>query len=418
MMVEEALKRLSKTADEAEIFHLRTRTFTVKTKRYGIDLFKENSSEGYGIRVLKNHRMGFYFSNRLDGDALEMAVKVAGSAEEDRHHALPGEQRYLDRDQPLFEMDVEEGIKMAGELVGACRDHKGVDPTAGALSWSTSQTTVANTKGLYAVKKEASISAYLSTVAKNGGPSTGFHFQVSRRKDIDPLEVAGEACRLALSSLNPARLEAGEMPVILRPMAVAELFEYALIPSFSADNVQRGRSKLQGMVDEEVFSDVTIVDDPTMEGGLMSEPFDDEGVASKRTVLVEKGILRGFLYDMYTAAKEGCESTGNGVRASHSSLPQVGPSNFIVTGGQRIESEEEALVVHGLIGAHTSNPISGDFSCETRNAYLNGRPVKKAIISGNIFTILQGGVGFGSDVRQYSAVVSPSIWLPPLSVSG
>jgi PmbA protein len=213
-------------------------------------------------------------------------------------------------------------------------------------------------------------------------------------------------------------LKTGRRRVILHPMAVTELLEYTLIPSFSADNVQRGRSKLGGMVGQKIFAGFDIADDATVLNGLMTEPFDDEGVSSNRTSLVKKGVLKGFLYDTYTANKEGRKSTGNGQRSSNASLPSVGPSNFVISGDETIGNEDEALVVHGLIGAHTSNPISGDFSCETKNAFLNGKSIKKAIVSGNIFEILKSGIKFGSDVKQYSSVLSPSIEIPEIMVVG
>lgn len=417
-MIEKALKSLSEKVDEAEIFQLTSKSAAIKTKRFSIDMFKEKGTQGYGIRVIKDKKMGFYFSNVLNDQALERAVKVAKSSQRDEHLSLPEPSTYKDVSSQVFELELEEGIKMAEDLVSACKEYEGVFPTTGTVSWGTARITVANTNGVYGEKAEFTVSLYLGTVAKGKEPATGFHFEVSREKDIDAYDVGSIASRLAKESLNAERVEAGMRNVILRPMAVTELLESALIPSFSADNVQRGRSKLQGRINEEVFQGVNIVDDATLEGGLMSERFDDEGAATQRTTLVDRGVLKGFLYDTYTANKEEKRSTGNAARPSHASLPSVGPSNFIISGEDRIDEENGALVVHGLVGAHTANPISGDFSCETRNAFLDGRPVKKAIVSGNIFDVLASGIRFGEDVKQYSSVLSPSIELPDVTVVG
>lgn len=417
-MIEKALKRLAKAADEAEIFAMNSKSTSVRTKKHAIDSFKEKSATGYGIRVIADLRMGFYFTNTLDEKAQDRAIKIAKAAERDEHLTLPERQDYKDASKHRFDISVEEGIEMAGNLVSATKDYKGVRPTSGTISWGTSEITVANTNGIWGEKSESALSAYLGTIADGVEQSTGFHYEVSTRKDIDALEVGAIASSLAKDSLNAKHLTTEKRRLILRPMAVDELIENTLVPSFSADSVQRGRSKLGDLVGKAVFSNINIIDDATLADGLMSEPFDDEGVSAEKTILAENGVLQGFLYDTYTAKKEGVASTGNGVRSAHSTPPGVGPSNFIISGDERIEDEEGTLVIHGLVGAHTANPISGDFSCETRNAFLDGVPIKKAIVAGNIFDLLKKGVKFGDDEKQYSSVRSPSIEIPEIMVVG
>jgi PmbA protein len=417
-MIEKALKKLSRNVDEAEVFKIESKNSTIKTIKYSIDTFRENKAHGFGIRVVKNKRMGFYFSNNLDEKALSTVVKVAKIAQRDEHTSLPKGGVYKKTRPPALKLEVEEGIRMAQALVSPGKGYEEVNPTSGIVNWSTSNITICNSNGIYGSKEEALLTVYLGTVARGAEPATGFHYEASRKKDIDAHEVGDLACKLARDSLNTEHLKTGRRRVILHPMAVTELLEYTLIPSFSADNVQRGRSKLGGMVGQKIFAGFEIADDATVLNGLMTGPFDDEGVSSNRTSLVKKGVLKGFLYDTYTANKEGRKSTGNGQRSSNASLPSIGPSNFVISGDETIENEDDALVVHGLIGAHTSNPISGDFSCETKNAFLNGKSIKKAIVSGNIFEILKSGIKFGSDVKQYSSVLSPSIEIPEIMVVG
>jgi PmbA protein len=417
-MIEKEIKKLSKRADEAEIFSLNAKSASIKTKKLSIDSFREKHSSGFGIRVIKNKKMGFYFTNSLDSKAFDKALKAAKVAQRDEHVTLPGRQVYKNNLSTPFEMKVEDGTRMAEELVSSNSDFKEVKPTTGTVSWNTSKILIANSHDVFGEKTEFTLSTYLGTVAKGREPSTGFNFEVSRKPDINAVEVGKTAFKLAKDSLNAKSLETTKRRIILRPMAVTELFEYTLIPSFSADNVQRGRSKFKGLIGTEVFRGVNIVDNATIGGGLMSEKFDDEGVKTQKTDLVADGILKGFLYDVYTANKDGSQSTGNGNRASYTDLPGVGPSNFGLNGRNNIGEERGALVVNGLVGAHTSNPISGDFSVETRNAFLDGVPIQKAIVSGNIFEILNSGIGFGTDTKQYSSVVSPSIEIPEIMVVG
>jgi PmbA protein len=203
-----------------------------------------------------------------------------------------------------------------------------------------------------------------------------------------------------------------ETTLILKPYAAAELLQFAFAPSFSADNVQRRRSVLANKIGEELFPGIEVIDDGAIAGGLMSAKFDSEGVKTQKTVLVSKGVLKGFIYDTYTANKGKTKSTGNAERDSYASPPRIGPSNFVLKGKGKIGN---GLVVHGLIGCHTANPVSGDFSVETRNAFLNGEPVK-AMISGNIFDLLKKCVGFGDDYKQVSFVKCPSIEFSSIKV--
>jgi PmbA protein len=417
MEIERALNLLAKHVDEAEIYCAKERSKTVEIKKGEVDLFKESVSKGYGIRVIKEKRMGFAFSNRLDESVIESALDSAKIAEVDRHLALPGAQSYGKGggfDQEIEALDTDALLEFVRDLVAPCKDYS-VIPTSGSIAGLSYEEKIANTNGVYGEDGGTAISAHLSTVAKDTDVSTGFYYDISRFLDLDFEEIGREASSLARSSVNAERIETLRTNLILKPHAVSELFEHALMPSFSADNVQRNRSFLGEKVDEKIAMEIDITDDGTLKNGLLTGKFDSEGVFSKETPLVKSGVLCGFLHDTYTANKAGIESTSNASRDSFLVLPQIGSTNTVVSGKGDIG---EGLVVHGLIGAHTANHVSGDFACETRNAFLNGRPVKKAIISGNVFELLKNVSGFGKDVKQFSHIVSPSIAFSDVTVVG
>jgi len=418
MEIERALKFLTKRTDEAEIFCTKERSKTLKIKKGGVDLFKESTYKGYGIRVIKEGRMGFAFSNRLDETVMKSALGSAKIAEVDRYLTLPRAQNYGrgsgGYDREIESLSTDTILKFTDDLLAPCKDYD-VIPTSGSISALSYEEEIMNSHGVHGKDRGTTIFAYLSTVARDTDVATGFYYDVSRFLDMDFEEIGREAAGLARASVNAGRVETLKTALVLKPHAVGELLENALMSSFSADNVQRDRSFLAGKVGEKIASDVNITDNGTLKNGLLTGKFDSEGVASGNTPLIKNGELRGFLYDTYTANKAGIESTGNASRDSFSSLPQVGPTNVIVSGKGEIG---EGLVVHGLIGAHTSNPVSGDFSVETRNAFLDGKPVKKAIISGNIFELLKNVEGFGKDTKQFSHVVSPSIEFSDVTVVG
>lgn len=417
--MEKAIKLLSKKVDEAEILYLSSSSNTVEIKAGKVDLFKENSSSGYGIRVIKDKRTGFYFCNTLTPEAVEKAVKISKVAQRDEHSSMPSGQDYEDLlgyDSRIDDINVDDALGFVEALLQPCDEYH-VTSTSGTVSWGRSEVRILNSNGVEGSDRGTSISGFLGTVARDKDVSSGFYFDVSRFLDLDFYGIGKEASRLAHESLNAKEIGTKKVSLTLLPPAVSELLESTLIPSFSADNVQRGRSMLADKMGEGVFSDlISLEDDGTLDKGLDTSKFDSEGVRSHRTGLVRDGVLEGFLYDTYTANKGALESTGNASRPSYSAVPGVGPSNVVVSGKGGLSGD--GLLVHGLIGAHTSNPISGDFSVETRNAFLDGRPVKKAIISGNIFDLLNKVVGFGDDYKQFSTVKTPSMEFEEIQVSG
>ncbi len=418
MKISQALKYLEKKSDEAEIYFSKSQSSIIELKKGEIDLFKESSSSGYGVRVMEGKRTGFAYSSSLDEELLRRALGAAKASDADPHSGLAKAAKYEDIgifDNDLAELNLDRAQEFVSELVRPCLERK-VLPSSGAFYWRTYEVEIANTHDIEGEDKGTWCSAYMSTVAKDGESSSGFHFDSSRRIDLDFYEIGDTAAFLAKSSLNAKEVGELKASVILRPQALSSLLENVLAPNFSADNVQRGRSALVGKLGQKIFGSIDIIDDGKLKNGLATSKFDGEGVASRNTVLVEKGVLKGFLYDTYTAIKENRESTGNADRDSFASLPYVAPSNLVVKGRGKLS--EKGLVVHGLIGAHTVNPVSGDFSVETRNAYLNGAPVKKAIISGNIFKLLNNIGGFGKDYHQFSTLYAPSVEFLDVEIAG
>ena len=157
------------------------------------------------------------------------------------------------------------------------------------------------------------------------------------------------------------------------------------------------------------------MDDGLLPGGLDSSAFDAEGVPSQKTVLIEDGVLKGFLYDSYTAGKDGVQSTGNADRAGYSDVPSVGIRNMIISSpdARDLLAETKGYKVGGLIGAHTANPISGDFSVEARNCFFvapgeAAKPIRSLMLAGNVFELLKG-IEVGTDVRAVGGIVTPTV---------
>ena len=162
-------------------------------------------------------------------------------------------------------------------------------------------------------------------------------------------------------------------------------------------------------------------------GGLASAPFDGEGVATARTVLIERGVLRGFVHNVYTARKGGTKSTGNGIRASFKSTPEVGMTNFYLAPGSKRREEliadvEDGFYVTEVMGLHTANPVSGDFSVGAAGLWTSkgemAGPVRGVAIAGNLKDLLARVDGVADDLRWFGGKGAPTVRIRDIAVSG
>jgi PmbA protein len=216
-------------------------------------------------------------------------------------------------------------------------------------------------------------------------------------------------------------------PAILDSHVAGEILG-VLAPSFLAESVQKGKSILKGKLGERIFSPIIrIRDNGILEGGMATTPFDGEGVPCQDTLLVGDGVLGAFLYDSYCGRKDGCASTGNASRGGVRGLPHMGVNNFYLENGSTSAVDLMSGITRGIlltdvIGMHTANPISGDFSVGASGFLIeNGivtRPVKGVAIAGNIMDLFAKVEAVGDDRRFFGSVASPSLRIESLDVSG
>jgi PmbA protein len=265
----------------------------------------------------------------------------------------------------------------------------------------------------------------METIARDGADVTPACYEsiTERVYDVDAEAVGVEAARQAVSSLGAKKMGSGVFPVIFAQPAFHSLLYYTLINAVKADYVQRERSALKDKIGEKVASElVTVCDDGLLDGGLLTSKFDGEGVPCQKTVVIDKGVLKNFLYDSYTANKVGVESTGNASRAGlapYSSTPVLGASNFTFNRGSRTAEElvgevDEGLLVFGVQGAHSSNPESGEFSVvatpvwKIEDGSVAGA-VRGVMLTGVAFDVLRNVSALGSNVKKRGQLVAPWI---------
>lgn len=429
--VQEALNIALKYVLDAEIYLEKIEKIDVELKKDQIDFAKEVSSYGLGVRVITEGKMGFAYTNNMANiqKTVEKSVFNAKCNMADDNFVFAPESKYHDvkgvYDHNIRYMNVEEAVNFAKIMIETANYQK-CQPTSGGVSAGCLKTFIINSEGLFTHDMSTIFSGFISLNTPDGeGVSTAHESDSSRYLDLDPEKISLSACKIAKDSRNGKSIETSDMNVLLDYNAAASL-SATFANALNADNVQRGRSLYADKVGESILSpSLNVYDDATIQKGLNSTRSDGEGVPSQKTTLVEKGILKDFIYDIYTANKGGVKSTGNGIRSSYSDMPSVDFSNFIMDFQDisEIIDVKRGLMVTDVLGAHTANPISGDFSVEAMNAFYIERgeiayPVKKAMISGNIFATLQKACASSKKARQIGPFILPPILTSKLRVVG
>lgn len=433
-----------KGADEAEAFLSTSSSMSVEIERGQIVRSAKRMDRGLGVRVVYKKAVGFSYTNILtDKTIQDAAVKAFHSAKaskpDENWVSLPSPRKPSATkntyDKRLTAIPPDELVKTASCALSAAEGYdKRVFPIGGGVGTILASGAIINSHGVEVYDEGTSIGCSVETIAREAGEVTPvcFEFNAERVYKIDPEWVGREAARQAISSLKAKKIESGNLPVIFVQPAFHALLYYTLINAVKADYVQRERSALKGKIEEKIASDfVTVHDNGLLEGGLQTWKFDGEGVPSQKTLVIEKGVLKHFLYDNYTAKKIGFESTGNAFRgglASYASTPVLEATNFTFSPGNKspenlIKEIDDGLIVYSVQGAHSSNPESGEFSVVATPAWKIEKgsvayAVKGAMLAGRVFDVLKNLSAVGNNTRKIGRLVAPWIRVENVKVIG
>jgi PmbA protein len=422
-----------------EISVASSRNLSLEVKEQKIDSFKCSAPVGVSVRALKSHGMGFSFSTSLSDGDLERMVDAALVAAEnqtpDHWHGFSAPSSF-----PVIEGLFDEGLAAIdeGKKVGCAMELERLTLAADArikrvrkasYGESAYEVYIRNSEGIEGSFRGTSVSSSVSVVAEEGDDSQmgwdfgfGTHFSA-----INVAEIAANASSRALALLGAKKITTMRCPVVLDNQVASEILE-VLAPSFLAENVLKGKSMLAGRMGDKVFSPcLRIRDNGILTEGMATAPFDAEGVPQQDTLLVEEGVLARYLYDGYWARRDGAVSTGNSTRGGVKSPPHLGITNFYIENGAATASDllrgiGKGVLITDVMGMHTANPISGDFSVGASGFYVeNGvvaYPVKEIALSGNIMDLFGSVELIGNDLRFFGEVGSPSLRIAALDVSG
>jgi PmbA protein len=400
------------------------------------------TQSGIGVRAWIGHRVGYAYGTDLSEAGVAAiaarAAEAAAIADEDAV-AAPPEPAEIEALPGLDDPSVEtwETPRVAELALTVERTALAVERVvaveAAIYADSSERVAISSSAGVAGEYESSSCFSYLQALAEGeGGRESGLGFGLARGPaGLDPEEIGAEGAARAVAMIGAGKPQSRACPVVLDP-TVAASFAGLIGGALGAKAVQRGRSPFAGRVEEELASEAfALHDDGRDPQGPASAPFDGEGVPRRRTPLIEQGRLRGYLYDTYTANREGTHSTGSAARAGYRSLPTVSSSNLVVAAGTLSEAEllreaGEGVYVTDVAGLHSGvNPVTGIFSVGASGRTIRGgelaEPIREFTIAGELVAMLGAVREAGAEARWVpfgGSVKTPPLLVAELAISG
>jgi PmbA protein len=434
-------------ASDAEAVAREGDEFSVTVRMGEVETLKESGSRALGLRVFRGKRTGSASTSDLTPEGIRQlidgAMALAKVTEEDPFTGLAdaGEFGTAAGDLHLYYDDVyslsgEERIDWArrAEAAALGADARITNSDGGSFDATTGRRALANSRGFagsYRTSYAAVSAAPLAKDANGQMQRDGWWSSARCFAHLESPEAVGkEAARRTLRRLGARRVPTQQAPIIFAPETARTLIG-SIFEAASGDAIWRGASFLAGKLGETIAAEgLTVVDDntmllPTGAGGFGSSPFDDEGLPSQRTVVLEKGVLRNYLLNTYTARKLGMKSTHNAARGL-AGTPGTGCGNlYLKPGGltpeQMIGSVKAGLYVTSLMGFGT-NLVTGDYSRGATGLWIeNGQlthAVEEVTIAGNLREMLRNVTAVGSDLVFRGSIVSPTLRIDGMTIAG
>ena len=431
--MEEILARAKKYVQEAEIYQVSSEETSVRFEANKLKQLQTSQSTTLALRVIKDGRIGYAVTTGAEDteNLVNNAVETAEFGMEAKFQ-LPGMQTYPKveiYDPAVSSVSIEEMTGLGEEMITAVTKSTAGIICEGGVSRGTISVKLMNTRGGTADFKKSYFGMSVEGTLVNGSDmlfvgesDSSCHPVRSTKKIIDTVLLQLERCK------NQAKAATRKMPVVFTSDGFAGSLLMPLISAFNGKTVLEGASPLGQKLGQKAFDPAfNLYDDPTINYQTGSRPCDDEGMPSQRTPLIEKGVVKAFLYDLQTAALAGKKSTGSGNRG-RGSLPSPSSSALIISPGkaafdEMIKDIKEGLVVEQLMGAEQGNILGGDFSgnvllgYKIENGELAGR-VKDTVVSGNVYKILKEIAAIGSETRWVGGFCqTPPVYCEGLSVS-
>ena len=388
---------------------------------------KSHRTGGLGIRVFINGSLGFSSTNILErehiSNAVTQAIKLARVSPSDKYNSMPFSRTVkllngiYDRNSESF--NAPDTVKMAVDMLDAAKSYDNrISVDSGNFTSSVMTHALLNSNGVRTKETISAFSWSIMGMAIDGSEVSNFDFQFGGThnvKDIDVRTTSREFGKSVVNSLGSKKIESFKGEMLLTPSAVTELILDVIAYSINSQTVQKEASKFKGQLGKTVSSDLlTLIDDATNVNGLGASSFDREGMPHKSNLIIEKGILKKFLYNTYTANKDHTESTSN-AGGSPKSPPIVSTTNVIIKAGKSraenlISEMDKGIMINRFSG--NVNPVNGDFSGVVKGGQYIKKgnieyAVKEVMVTGNVFDALKDLNGISKEQKILSDSILP-----------
>jgi len=416
--------------------------FSTSVRLGQVETLKEAGSRAIGVRVFFGQRAASTYSSDFSREGLDRMLKSALSlakiTSEDPFGGIPDAAQLgsLSGDLDLYHQDVyslpgPDRIDYARRAEKAALDY---DPRiknseGGSFDAATGHKVLANSHGFVGEYRRSYCSVAAIPIAQDekGGMQRDYWFSVARNLGrLDPPEQVGRiAAQRTIRRLGARKAKTAQVPIIFDPMVAASILEH-IFEGVNGDSVYRGASFLAGKLGQKIAGEnVTVVDDGTIPGGFGTSPFDGEGIPTRRTLVIENGVLKSYLLNTYSAKKLGLQTTANASRGL-AGTPGIGPGNYFLEPGTKTPKEiigdvKEGLYVTEFLG-HGANLVTGDYSRGASGLWISGGelayPVEEITVAGNLKEMFFHISEIGNDLEFRGSVASPTIRIDGLTVGG
>lgn len=407
-----------------------------------VETLKESGSKSIGVRIFYGKRAASTYSSDFSRSALDRmlnsALELAKITSEDPYAGIPEASQLgsLTGDLDLYSADVyslpgEERISYARRAEKAALDY---DPRiknseGGSFDAATGRKILANSHGFVGEYQRSycSIAAVPIAQTESGAMQRDYWYSVARSlgRLESPEHVGKVAAQRTLRRLGARKVKTAHVPIVFDPLIAVSMLEH-IFEGVNGDSVYRGASFLAGKLGQKIASDnVNVIDDGTIPGGFGTSPFDGEGIPTRRTVVIENGVLKSYLLNTYTAKKLGLQTTANASRGL-AGTPGIGPGNYFLQAGSKTPQQiigeiKEGLYVTEFLG-HGANLVTGDYSRGASGLWISGGelayPVEEITVAGNLKEIFLNISEIGNDLEFRGSVASPTIRIDGLTVGG
>ncbi len=415
--------------------------FSASVRMREVESLKEAGSRGAGLRILIGKKTGASYTSDLSKEGMahlvKSAIELADITSDDPHAGLPDNDEFgaVAGDLGLYSEDVaalDPALKIAtakrAEEAALSADPRIFNSEGASFDNYVGRHIFANSGGFAGEYRSSYCSLSAAPVAREGeSMERDYWFTMARGfAGLEPAEEVGlTAAKRALRRLNAVKVPTQKAPVVFEPRTARSLLDN-IFEAVHGMSIYRHESFLTGKLGEKVASEhVTVVDDGTIPGLFGTSPFDDEGVPSRRTVVIERGVLKSYLLNSYAARKLGMKTTGNASRGLTGNAG-IGHGNFFLEKGVQTAEQMIAGIANGfyvteLMGFGV-NIVTGDYSRGAAGLWIrNGElafAVSEVTIAGNLTEMLLGLEAVGSDLEFRGSVAAPTLKIGEMTVGG